>query len=98
MGNLRVRLWFSLLVRQRWGAEMEAGQEARAKALAERLRAEGHHEAAGRVETAGTGVGAAVRHTLDDACQWVLTAIEALDPKTAAMAEELRLELDKRLL
>jgi hypothetical protein len=35
---------------------------------------------------------------LRDACQFALTAIEALDPKTELMAEELRLEVDKRLL
>ena len=72
----------------------------RARALASRLHAEGHHEAAARVEATidQSSAATAVRHTLDDACQWVLTAIEALDPKTALMAEELRLELDKRLL
>lgn len=79
---------------------MQAGQDERARALAERLRAEGHSEAATRMEAAigGSTVGSAVRHTLDDVCQWLLTAVEALDPKTAAMAEELRLEVDKRLL
>ena len=79
---------------------MQAGQDERARALASRLRAEGHSEAATRVEAAigSSTVGSAVRHTLDDACQWLLTAVEALDPKTAAMAEELRLEVDKRLL
>ena len=72
----------------------------RARALANRLHAEGHHEAAARVEATldQSPVGAAVRHTLNDACQWVLTAVETLDPKTALMAEDLRLELDKRLL
>ncbi len=79
---------------------MQAGQEQRARALASRLRAEGHEEAAARVEATihSATVGSTVRHTLDDVCQWLLTAVEALDPKTAAMAEELRLEVDKRLL
>ena len=79
---------------------MQAGQDERARALADRLRAEGHGEAAARVEAAvgSPTLGSAVRHTLDDVCQWLLTAVEALDPKTAAMAEELRLEVDKRLL
>ena len=79
---------------------MQAEQEERARVLAERLRAEGHGEAAARVEASigSSTVGTAVRHTLDDVCQWLLTAVEALDPKTAAMAEELRLEVDKRLL
>ena len=79
---------------------MQPGQEERARVLANRLRAEGHDEAATRLEASlgGSAVGTAVRHTLDDVCQWLLTAVEALDPKTAAMVEELRLEVDKRLL
>ncbi len=71
-----------------------------AHALAARLRAEGHEEAAARVEHAATGPhpGTALAHAVREACQFVLTAIEALDPKTELMAEELRLEVDKRLL
>jgi hypothetical protein len=34
---------------------------------------------------------------LRDVCQVVLTAIEAIDPVSATMVEELRLEVDKRL-
>jgi hypothetical protein len=72
----------------------------RAQELAGRLRAEGHLEAAVQIENAigGSPLGAAVLHALRDACQFVLTAIEALDPKTELMAEELRLEVDKRML
>ncbi len=78
---------------------MQAERDQRAKELAERLRSEGHGDAADRVDAAvhGSGAAAALRFTLDEACQWVLTAVEALDPRTAAMAEELRLEADKRL-
>jgi hypothetical protein len=66
----------------------------RAIELANRLRAEGHDTAAERVHGAAAG---AILHTLRDACEFVLTAIEALDPKTQMMAEELRLEVEKRL-
>jgi hypothetical protein len=34
---------------------------------------------------------------LRETCQTVLTTIEAIDPVCAAMVEELRLEVDKRL-
>ncbi len=75
-------------------------QTTRAEELAARLRAEGHLAAAEQLENAigGSRPGALLEHALRDACQFVLTAIEALDPKTELMAEELRLEVDKRLL
>ncbi|HYZ64908.1 MAG TPA: hypothetical protein VE650_20845 [Acetobacteraceae bacterium] len=71
----------------------------RARELADRLRAEGHHEAAERLNraTLGERVGRALLEALREACQVVLTTIEALDPTTELMAEELRLEIDKRL-
>ena len=79
----------------------DGGDEAigRAQALAERLRAEGHATAADRLHhaTAGERLGHALLEGLREACQTVLTTIEALDPKTQLMAEELRLEIDKRL-
>jgi hypothetical protein len=71
----------------------------RARELMERLRAEGHQAAAERVEhaTLGQQIGAELLNALRAACQFALTTIEALDPKTQLMAEELRLEIDKRL-
>ena len=71
----------------------------RARELAERLGAEGHAEAAHRVHTATLGerIGDVFFGALRAACQFVLTTIEALDPKTELLAEELRLEVDKRL-
>jgi hypothetical protein len=71
----------------------------RARELTERLRAEGHQAAAERVEhaTLGQQIGAELLDALRGACQFALTTIEALDPKTQLMAEELRLEIDKRL-
>jgi hypothetical protein len=78
----------------------------RAHLLAERLRAEGHHAQAAHIEaTLGqhqpavddeTGHG--FLHALRDACQTVLTAIEAIDPSSGTAIEELRLEVDKRLM
>jgi hypothetical protein len=35
---------------------------------------------------------------LREICQTALTAIEAIDPTTETMLEELRLEVDKRLV
>jgi hypothetical protein len=39
-----------------------------------------------------------LRNALREACQVVLTAIEAIDPVSATMVEELRLAVDARLL
>ncbi len=71
----------------------------RGRALAERLDAEGHAEAAERVHAATLGerIGDELLGALRAACQFALTTIEALDPKTELLAEELRLEIDKRL-
>jgi hypothetical protein len=71
----------------------------RARELAERLRAEGHHGAAEQIHhaTMGERIGHALLEAVREACQTVLTTIEALDPKTQLLAEELRLEIDKRL-
>ena len=73
--------------------------ETRATELAVRLQAEGHEAAAQRVHGAlrDSAIGTGLLHALRDACEFVLTAIEALDPKTQFMAEELRLEVEKRL-
>ena len=77
-------------------SEEELGQ---ARVLADRLRAEGHEHAAERVEgaTFGQRLGAELLDAVREACEFVLTTIEALDPKTTLMAEELRLEVEKRL-
>jgi hypothetical protein len=71
-----------------------------ARILADRLLAEGHATAAAglRHATAGERIGHALLEGLREACQTALTTIEALDPKTQLLAEELRLEIDKRLL
>jgi hypothetical protein len=67
--------------------------------LIERLRDLGHHCEADRLERhmplqmAERGVLFALR----EACETILTAIEAIDPVTQTMIEELRLEVEKHL-
>jgi hypothetical protein len=67
--------------------------------LIERLRDLGHHTEADRLEpylplqTAERGVLFALRGI----CETILTAIEAIDPVTQTMIEELRLEVEKHL-
>ncbi len=67
--------------------------------LIERLRDLGHHPEADRLErhlplqTAERGMLFALR----EACETILTAIEAIDPVTQTMIEELRLEVEKHL-
>jgi hypothetical protein len=67
--------------------------------LLERLRDLGHHAEADHLErhlplrTAERGVLFALR----EACETILTAIEAIDPVTQTMIEELRLQVEKHL-
>ena len=67
--------------------------------LIERLRDLGHNTEADHLaphlplQTAERGVLFALR----EACETILTAIEAIDPVTQTMIEELRLEVEKRL-
>jgi hypothetical protein len=77
----------------------------RARVLAERLRNEGHEAQAKQIEATLVHHDALVDdtghpflHALRDACQTVLTAIEAIDPSSGTAIEELRLEVDKRLM
>ena len=67
-----------------------------AHTLADTLEQRGHTEPAGRLRTA-LAHGHPLRTALRDACQVVLTAIEAIDPVSATMVEELRLEVDAHL-
>jgi hypothetical protein len=70
-----------------------------ANALVDRLRDRGHHTHAQRLakllslHTVERGLLLALR----EACETILTAIEAIDPVTEAMIGELRLEVEKRL-
>jgi hypothetical protein len=78
----------------------------RARLLADRLRADGHDTQADHIEAtvdqheavADDGSGHGFLHALRDACQTVLTAIEAIDPSSGTAIEEFRLEVDKRLM
>ena len=67
-----------------------------ARQVADNLDQRGHAEHAGRLRTALTHnhSTAVLRSALGEACQVVLTAIEAVDPVCATMVEELRLEVD----
>jgi hypothetical protein len=79
----------------------------RARQLAEQLRAQGHDEAAEQLDatlSVASHVGAVDEtghgflHALRDACQTILTAIEAIDPVSITAIDELRLEVDKYLM
>jgi tagatose-1,6-bisphosphate aldolase len=67
--------------------------------LVGRLRGQGHHAAADRLAHLLTPrtVEAGLLFALREACETVLTAIEAVDPVTQTMIEELRVEVEKRL-
>jgi hypothetical protein len=79
--------------------DMPQDTVAAAHKVADTLNQRGHHHQAGMLREALSS-----RHprspflsALREACQVVLTAIEAIDPVSAMMVEELRLEVDKRL-
>jgi len=58
----------------------------------------GRHDAAEHLELAlSEKIEDALLLAIREACQTVLTAIEAIDPNTEMLLEELRLEIDKRL-
>jgi len=67
--------------------------------VADTLEDHGHRLQAGefRAVLAHNHAGAVLLSALRDVCQVVLTAIEAIDPVSGTMVEELRLEVDKRL-
>ncbi|MDA8048514.1 MAG: hypothetical protein M0002_00610 [Rhodospirillales bacterium] len=69
-----------------------------AERVARHLTEHGHAEHAGSLRRALTlGAERTVLHALREACQTVLSAVEAFDPETSAMIEELRLSIDRRL-
>ena len=73
--------------------------ERRAQEVIEQMRARGHHAEAERL--AGSlsvrGVERGFLFALREACETVLTAIEAIDPVMQTMIEELRVEVETRL-
>jgi hypothetical protein len=69
-----------------------------AEHVATRLADHGHHAHAHSMRRALTlGAERTVLLALREACQTVLSAVEAFDPETSAMIEELRLSIDRRL-
>lgn len=72
-----------------------------AEALADRLREAGKPDHAGRLATAAAAVGRGMENaalaTLLGIVDVVLDAAEAIDPRTQAMAEELRTMVEARL-
>jgi hypothetical protein len=71
----------------------------RARGLIERLRSYGHHAEADHLDSHLTlhDVESGLLFALREACETVLTAIEAIDPVTQTMVEDLRLEVERRL-
>jgi hypothetical protein len=67
-----------------------------ARQVADTLDQRGHAEHAGRLRAAlaHNHSASVLRSALGEACQVVLTAIEAIDPVCATMVEELRLQVD----
>jgi hypothetical protein len=77
---------------------MEVDTAQRARELIDRLRERGHHAQADHlVQTLATRVERGLLFALREACETILTAIEAIDPVTQTMIEELRLEVEKHL-
>jgi hypothetical protein len=68
-----------------------------AKQVAARLQDKGHHEHAARLWAALAEARADTLLAVREACQTILTALEAIDPVSANLVDELRMEVDKRL-
>jgi len=67
--------------------------------LIKHLRQRGHHAQADHLQhqLSLQSVESGFLFALREACETLLTAIEAIDPVTQTMIEELRLEVEKRL-
>ena len=66
--------------------------------LIARLHEQGHHAQADQLAShLANETEHGLLFALRQACQTVLTAIEAIDPVSQTMIEELRLEVDRRL-
>ena len=71
----------------------------RAQDLIDRLREGGHHAEADQLarQLNVQAVERGLLFGLREVCETLLTALEAIDPVTQTMIEELRLEVEKRL-
>ena len=77
---------------------MEHDPAQRTRDLIERLREQGHQvEADHLARQLATRVERSLLFALRETCETILTAIQAIDPVTETMIEELRLEVEKRL-
>ncbi|MBS0639231.1 MAG: hypothetical protein U1E70_10535 [Acetobacteraceae bacterium] len=68
-----------------------------ARGVAARLQARGHADHAARLHAAIASAEVNLLMAVREACQTILTAIEAVDPVSATMVDELRLAVDRRL-
>jgi hypothetical protein len=68
-----------------------------ARALIDRLREQGHAAPADRLHRALSSVESGLVFTLRETLETLLTGIEAIDPVTEAMIEQLRLDVEKHL-
>jgi hypothetical protein len=64
--------------------------------VADHLHARGHQQHAAHLRSVllDNRLGSALLTALREACQTILTAIEAIDPVSATMVEELRVDVD----
>lgn len=70
----------------------------RTKILIDRLRERRQHGAADRLaQTLARGAESGLLFALRETLETLLTGVEAIDPVTQTMMEELRLEVEKRL-
>jgi hypothetical protein len=69
----------------------------KAQALIEKLEAGGHKAEAEQLRAHVNGPADAVLFALREFCQTLLTAMEAIDPATETLAEELRTSVESHL-
>jgi hypothetical protein len=79
------------------GADPEESAERLARLLAEHGHPQHAHGLRRALARGAGGAGRAVLLALDEACQTLLSAVEAFDPETEGLIEELRLSIDRRL-
>jgi len=71
--------------------------KAAARQVAGHLAVKGHVEHAARLQAALDAAEGDLLGAVREACQTILTAIEAIDPVSAIMVEDLRLAVNARL-
>jgi hypothetical protein len=78
---------------------MTQSAEQRTQMVIDRLREQGHHAQAEQLAHGLTArdIERGFLFALREACETILTAIEAIDPVTQTMIEELRVDVEKWL-